>query len=372
MPGEIARAARPIRLSGSDTDVLRRAVRLTARRGRGGDLVDDFEAEFAALLERSYALALSEAELGLPMVLRALGLARGDEVILPAHGWRDIARFVACEGLVPVFVDVHAESGCLSPAALEAAIGARTRVVVATNANGHPADWDALRHVATRHRLRLVEDCGEAIGSRYRGRPVGSFGDVALFDFSPPAALACGTGGMAVTDDPRLADALRRQRDRLRAAMGPLEAAVGLLQLERLDERLAQRKFLESRYLAHFTAAGTLRPPPLAQDVDEVHWMLMLPRLAPHVSVAAGERVIARLWGAGIEASRYGTGLPRPCEPARLPVAADLFRRAIALPLHARLDEAQVQFIAGAALHACAGVVSGRSAPFDRRTMLRR
>lgn len=343
-------AGEPIRLLAADDTDLRAAVRLMLSRDHPQDLMDDFEAEFAALLGRRYAVALSEAELGLPLTLRALQLARGDEVILPAHGWRDSGRFVACDGLVPVFADVEAESGCISPAAVAAAIGPRTRVVVAGNANGHPADWQALRALATRHGLILLEDCSEAIGSRYRGRPVGSFGDCSLFDFSPPAALACGTGGMVVTDDAFLADALVRQRRHARAAMIPLEGAIGLAQLERLDERLAQRKWLEGRYLAHFAASAALSPPPLAAEVDEVHWMLMLPRLCGPAPLPRSGRVLARLWAAGIEAARFGAG---PTADG-VPVAADLFARSLALPLHPGLDAAQVDVIAATALAACA------------------
>lgn len=350
MPGEsVAGDAPPIRLLAGDGADLRAAVRLMLSRTHPQDLVDDFEAEFAALLGRSYGVALSEAELALPLTLRALQLERGDEVILPAHGWRDMARFVACDGLVPVFADVDAESGCIAPNAVAAAIGPRTRVLVAGNTNGHPADWRALRALATRHGLCLLEDCGEAIGSRYQGRPVGSFGDCSLFDFSPPAALACGTGGMVVTNDGSLADALARQRRNARAAMIPLEGAIGLAQLERLDERLAQRKALEARYLAHFTATAALSPPPLAAEVDEVHWMLMLPRLSGPAPLPRGGRVLARLWAAGIEAARYGAG-----PPAGLPVAAELFARTLALPLHAGLDAAQVDVIAVTTLEACA------------------
>ena len=139
------------------------------------------------------------------LALKALGIGPGQEVIASPFSWRETAHAIALAGATPVFADIDYWSGVLVPEKAEARITPRTRCIVAGNPNGHPAPWAALRELATRNGLALIEDSTEAIGSIYQGACVGSFGDCSVFDFSQPGPLVCGEGGMVVTDDDDLA-----------------------------------------------------------------------------------------------------------------------------------------------------------------------
>ena len=131
-------------------------------------------------------------------------------MIAPSYSFRECAQAIAAIGATPVFVDIDYWSGALTATKAEAKITDKTRAIVALNINGHPADWTALRALGGQGGLPLIEDCSEAIGSRYKGALVGTFGDASFFDFSQPSPLTCGEGGMIVTDNVDLAMAMRR------------------------------------------------------------------------------------------------------------------------------------------------------------------
>jgi dTDP-4-amino-4,6-dideoxygalactose transaminase len=162
---------------------------LAAPRQSAGRMVERFEASFAQWLGRRHAVAVASGTLGTWLALRALGIGPGDEVIASSYGWHQVAHAVTLVGARLVFADINYWSGCLDPARAAAQVTPRTRAILAGNVNGHPAAWQALRELASNQGLALIEDSTEAVGSVYRGRPVGSFGDVSVFDFSQPGAL---------------------------------------------------------------------------------------------------------------------------------------------------------------------------------------
>ena len=235
--------------------------------GRWGDgpMLESFEQGFARWVGRRYAVAVGSGTLGTWIALRAMCIGPGDEVICASHTWHQVAQAITLAGATPVFADINYWSGCLSAEKAALKITPATRAILAGNTNGHPAAWKALRELADAHGLQLIEDSTEALGSRYLGHNVGSFGDVSVFDFSMPSALCTGEGGMLLTDDEALAIELRYLRQRrlsdrasvsigsrvpLQAGMSELTAALGLAQLSDLDERLLQRKQVEAWYHA--------------------------------------------------------------------------------------------------------------------------
>jgi hypothetical protein len=159
-------------------------------------------------------VAVASGTLGTWLALRALGIGPGHEVIASPYGWQQVAHAVTLAGATLVLSEIDYWSGCLDAARAEPLVTPATRAVIVGNVNGHPADWDAWRALASRHGLALIEDSTEAIGSVYRGRAVGSFGDVSVFDFASPSLLACGEGGLLLTDDAALATELRYLRNR--------------------------------------------------------------------------------------------------------------------------------------------------------------
>ena len=354
---------------------------LGAPRLSGGLRVEAFEANFADWVGRRYAVAVASGTLGTWLALRALGVGAGDEVIASAYGWHQVAHAITLCGATPVFADIDYWSGCLSPERVADKIGPRTRALLIGNANGHPAAWRELQALADAHGLPIVEDSTEAIGSRYLGRMTGSFGKLAVFDFSQPSALCCGEGGMVVTDDAGLATELaylraHRIEDRLSVSVGsrvPLQAgisdvsaALGAAQLDRIDEILARRKRVEVDYHAQMQSFEGIKPPYLAADVDEVHWMLYLVHLGKRFTASARAQIVDDMESTGIETAAYCNPLHQQffyrqlgCRRGQLPNAERIGDRALALPLHGHLDEDEVRFIVKSLKDASVNVGAG-------------
>jgi hypothetical protein len=340
---------------------------LQSPRLSSGAMVESFEAAFADYLGRRYAVAVPSGTLGLLLALRAAGIGPGDEVIASPFSFRETVHAISLSGARPVFVDIDYWAGTLVPEKAEARITDRTRAIVAGNVNGHPASWDALRDVASRRGLLLIEDSTEAIGSRYKGRLVGSFGDMAVFDFAQPSALTCGEGGMVVTDDIDLAVALRRHRSHrlnertsvavgmtpcFQAGISDITAALGLAQLRRLDAILERRRLTEQLYSSHIQSFEGIKPPYIAPDVTEVNWFLYVVHLGTRFSRSSRDAIAEDLKVEQVEAAGY-------CHPLHLqrhyfelgyrrgdfPVTEKVADRAVALPFHAHLTDDQIGFI---------------------------
>jgi dTDP-4-amino-4,6-dideoxygalactose transaminase len=340
---------------------------LGASRLSGGPAVEEFEAAFAAYLGRRHAVAVASGTLGLLLALKAHGIGSGQEVIVSPYSWHEIAHAVVAVGATPVFADIDYWSGTLAPDKVAERITPATRVLVAANTNGHPAPWEPLRALAQQHGLTLIEDSTEAIGSRYQGRLVGGFGDCAVFDFSRPGPMACGEGGMVVTDDDVLARKLRHLRGRrpeerasvvigaiplYQARMGELAAALGLVQLGRLDEILACRKQAEHWYFEHIKSFEGIKDPYIAPEAGEVHWFLYLVHLGTRFTRSSRDAIVDDLRTAGVEAYAYSAPLhrqryylERTPTPQKLFVTEKVADRAVALPFHGGLDEDQIGFI---------------------------
>jgi dTDP-4-amino-4,6-dideoxygalactose transaminase len=180
-----------------------------------GPQVARFEEVFAARLGAPHAVAASYGRMAFYFILRALQLPPGSEIILPALTFWGIPEVARVAGLTPRFADVDPATFCMDPDALARTITGRTRAVVPTHLYGLPCDMGAILEIAGRHNLAVVEDCAHALGATYRGRPVGTFGDAALFSFQTLKPLNCCGGGMAVVRDAALAARVRAQVDRL-------------------------------------------------------------------------------------------------------------------------------------------------------------
>lgn len=341
--------------------------------GRWGDgpMLESFEQGFARWVGRRYAVAVGSGTLGTWIALRAMGIGPGDEVVCASHTWHQVAQAITLAGATPVFADINYWSGCLSPEKAALKVTPATKAILAGNTNGHPAAWKALRTLADAHGLKLIEDSTEALGSRYLGRNVGTFGDVSVFDFSMPSALCTGEGGMLLTDDEALAIELRYLRQRrlsdrasvsigsrvpLQAGMSELTAALGLAQLSDLDERLLQRKQVEAWYHAEMQSFEGVKPPYLAEDVDEVHWMLYVVHLGKRFGASARTQMIEDMKSCGIETAAYSHPLHQQFfymnatgavgrQRGVLPDTDRIGDRALALPLHTGLDADQVKYI---------------------------
>jgi perosamine synthetase len=317
----------------------------------GSEYAEAFETEFAEMTGQHYALAVCNGTVALWLALQTARQAQRDQVILSPNSWLAIGQVVQQAGLHPLLADIDAESGCLDPRAAAALISNRTCAILVANSNGHPANWRAFQTLAHESGIRLIEDSSEAIASRYHGQAVGGFTGLAVFDLSSPGPLSCGEGGMLVTSNPDLAQQLYQLRQRRHrspadatpplqwARMPEVSAALGLAQIERLGEMLAERKRVEHSYRHWLSSIPRLGLPQPGAEVDEVHWMRYQIQLPP----AVRPMVIDALELAAIECRPVQAhGLQRK---PQLPHWRRMRERGIALPFHSRLDEAAIERI---------------------------
>ncbi|HYA81789.1 MAG TPA: DegT/DnrJ/EryC1/StrS family aminotransferase [Methylocystis sp.] len=354
---------------------------LRSSRISSGPVVEAFEEAFAAYLGRKYAVATSSGGMGLLLALLAHEIGPGDEVIASPYSFRETTHAIALCGAKPVFADIDYWAGTIAPSKIEPLINERTKAIVASNTNGHPAPWSELREIALKHRIALIEDSTEAIGSKYRGGLVGTFGDVSVFDFSQPGPLVCGEGGMVVTDDIDIAVALRRFRAHkpgerasvavtasapFQCALSDMTAALGLSQLRRIEEILEKRKHVEHLYFKHIKSFEGIKDPFLAPDATEVHWFLYVVHLGTRFSRSSRDAIIEDLLVENVEAAAYSTPLhtqQRYLEfgyrRGNYLVTEKVADRAVALPFHSHLDDSHIEFIVATMKDASVNIGAG-------------
>jgi len=315
----------------SDPDITRDDINavieaLSQPRLSNGPIVEAFETAFAHYTGRKYAVAVSGGGTAMLLILKALGIGEGDEVICSSYSWRELNHAVVHAGGRPVFADIDYWSGSITAEKVASRITPKTQAIIVNNPNGHPAPWQDLRDLADEADIALIEDSSEAIGSRYKGALVGTFGDCSLFDFSQPSALACGEGAMIVSDDIDLIVKLRALRGRqaqdrfnvsisctapLGAAMSEITAALGMSQLSRLEGILLKRKRIEHWYMRYVQAFEGIKPAYIAPDVDEVHWLFFMVHLGTRFDRGARDSILGDLRTEHIEAHAY-------CRPLHL------------------------------------------------------
>lgn len=246
-----------------------------------------FEAAFAKEIGVAYAMTTSSCTGALHLSLLALGIGPGDEVIVPDLTWVATASAVRYVGATPVFCDVAEGSWCLDVEAAEALVTPRTRAILPVHLYGHPADMPAIMALAEKHDLRVVEDAAPSVGAEVGGRRTGSFGDLAAFSFQGAKVLSTGEGGMLVTDDEALMERARilgdHGRDPNRALwntevgykykMSNLQAALGLAQLERIEELVERKRWINARFREGLAGHPGLHVTGELPGCRSIHWM---------------------------------------------------------------------------------------------------
>jgi perosamine synthetase len=247
-----------------------------------------FERAFAAYVGRAYAVSLPSCTAGLHLALLCLGVGPGDEVVVPELTWIATAAPISYVGATPVFADVDGRTWCLSADSLARHLSGRTRAIILVDLYGNIPDMDGILDLARANGIAVVEDAAQAIGSTYRGRPAGSFGDVSVFSFHGTKTLTTGEGGMLVTDDEALYQRCLVLRDHGRAAgermfwntevafkyrMSALQAALGLGQLERVAELCARKAEIFTWYQDLLGDCASLRLNDPGEHVRSSYWM---------------------------------------------------------------------------------------------------
>ena len=278
------------------TEVLRSGWITTGRKAA------EFEDRFRAYTGSPQALAVASATGGMHVTLQALGVGPGDEVITPSMTWVSTVNLIQMAGARPVFAEIDRDTLMVTPETIRACLTPRTKVIIPVHFAGAPVDLDPIRELARGQGAVLIEDAAHAAGTRYRGRPVGSEGTV-IFSFHPIKNLTTGEGGMVCTDDSALADRVRRLKfhglgvdafDRQMQGRSPqaeviepgykynltdIAAALGLVQLQRLEELNRRRRELAMVYRSQLAGIAAVLPLSEPAYPHDHAWHLFIVRL---------------------------------------------------------------------------------------------
>jgi dTDP-4-amino-4,6-dideoxygalactose transaminase len=348
-----------------------------------GPYIQAFEAAFQEYTGSKHAIGVHSGTAGLHLCVLAAGIGSGDLVLTTPFSFVASANVILFERGIPVFVDVDALTGNIDPVMLAQAAkdiieggaaaqkwlprrgaqdAARLKAILPVDVFGQPAELDQIRNTATQYGLKLIEDSCEALGAKYLGRPAGTFGDYGVYAFYPNKQITTGEGGVIVTDDDQAAQLMRALRNQGRAPgdtwlqhtylgynyrLDEMSAALGTVQMTRLDELLQKREQVASWYGQRLIEMPGIEAPHLAPTTSRVSWFVYVVRFSPGLD---RDRVAQHLSMRDIPARPYF--LPIHLQPYMVerfgfqagdfPVTEDLGRRSLALPFSGVMSEEQV------------------------------
>lgn len=325
-----------------------------------GQYITRFERTFADYCGAQHGVSVSNGTAALHLALHALGIGPGDEVLVPALSFVASANAVYYTGARPVFVDVDSHTWAIDPEQVERYITPRTRAIMPVHLYGHPAPMHELTELAARYELIVVEDAAEAHGAQVNGKRVGALGRIGAFSFYGNKIITTGEGGMLVTNDAALADRCRMLRDH---AMPPerrywheevgfnyrmtnLQAAVGVAQMERIDDFLARKRAIAKAYDAALRDVPGLVLPYERPGYTNVYWMYSV--LVQEPCPLSRDEMIHALRGRGIDSRPFFhplDTLPFYAGETPRPTALALSKTGLNLPSFPRLTDDQVAYI---------------------------
>ena len=350
-----------------------------------GEHTSGFEAEVAAYVGSKHAIAVNSGTAGLHLCVRAAGIGAGDVVLTTPFSFVASTNVLLYENAVPVFVDIDPRTGNIDPALLQqaahdlrqggdaaarwlprgGAAAQAAKAVLAVDVFGQPAEYDAIQPVADEYALTLIEDSCEALGASYKGTPAGRFGQSGVFAFYPNKQMTTGEGGIIVTDDDQAAALMRALRNQGRAEgdtwlehthlgynyrITEMSAALGRVQLQRLDEMVAARDQVAGWYTERLQDFELVETPQVLPATTRMSWFVYVVRLTPQVD---RQRVIARLADAGIPVRPYFAPIHLQkymrdrfgYQPGDFPITEDLGARSLALPFSSVMTADQVSLV---------------------------
>ncbi len=367
---------------GAELDEVRKV--LDSRWVAQGPKCTEFEDAFAAYIGTSYAVSTSSCTAALHLSLLALGVKRGDEVLVSDFTFPATGNAVVHAGAKPVFVDVQKATFNMDPMDLEKKITPKSKAVIIVHAFGNPADLDAILAIARRHKLCVIEDSACAHGAFYAGKKVGTFGDLACFSFHARKNITTGEGGMITTNRKDLADHVRKLATHGIAAawtregapeftvplfdevgynyrLSDIASAVGIAQLAKLDRLIQKRTELASYYDRKLEKQGFAVPQQALKNAKQIYqsYVVLLDSDVPRNSLIdrMKQRGIQTTIGTYASHLQPAYGKTDPC-----PVSLDVFNRTLALPMFYELTADEIDQVIGA-LESCVSDLRGRFLP---------
>ncbi|NPV90650.1 MAG: DegT/DnrJ/EryC1/StrS family aminotransferase [Firmicutes bacterium] len=350
----------------NDEDIEEVLKVLRSKRLALGPKMEEFENAVADYVGVKHAVAVSSGTAALHLLVRALGLGEGDEVLVPSFTFISSANVLLYERVKPVFVDIDPETYNLDPDDLERKITGKTRAIMAVDVFGQPVEWDEVLRIAEKHDLLVIDDSCEALGGEYKCQKLGRFGNAAAFAFYPNKQMTTGEGGMIVTDDDRLECLCRSMRNQGRGGAGAwleherlgynyrmdeMSAALGLSQMRRLEAILARREWVAERYTECLRGIEWVRPPIVRPHV-RMSWFVYVICLGKGIN---RQEVMNHLERHGIDSRPYFSAVH--LQPfyrelfgyrgGELPVTEDVSSRTLALPFYNDLTQEEIADICG-------------------------
>lgn len=332
-----------------------------------GPNIKKFEEQFATYTNRKHAIACSSGTAALHLSLMALGIKEGDEVLVPSYTFVASVNCILYVGATPVFIDADPETFCICPKDIEKKLSPKTKAIVSVDVFGHPAAHDELEALCEKHDLYLIDDSCEGIGAELNGQKVGKFGDVATFAFYPNKQVTTGEGGMIVTDCDDIARMCRTIMNQGRDSMSQwlehvelgynfrmseVQAAIGVVQMDRLDEILKKRETVAEWYKKELESAPGMKLQVVKKNA-KMSWFVFVVTLEDGLD---RDEVIRDLGECGVPSRAYFT--PIHTQPYlkkyqtrgsdNLPVTNRVGKLTLALPFYGDMPHEDVEYVSAA------------------------
>ncbi|NLL62087.1 MAG: DegT/DnrJ/EryC1/StrS family aminotransferase [Candidatus Atribacteria bacterium] len=337
-----------------------------------GPKIEEFEKKICDYVGVKNAVAVNSGTSALHLIIKGLGIQEGDKVLTTPFSFIASSNCILFEKAEPLFVDIDEQTLNLDPVKIEERLKSlkaeelkKVKALLAVDVFGQPADWDRVEEIARKYNLLLIEDSAESLGSEYKGRKCGTFGEAGVFAFYPNKQITTAEGGVLVTDNEELAVAARSMRSQGRGISGEwldhdrlgynfrmdeLAAALGCSQLERIDEILEKRAKVAERYNKRLGEIKEVQIPYISQNTNKMSWFVYVIRLAKGID---RDKVMKYLNQEGVQCKPYFT--PIHLQPfyvdmfgyqrGDFPVTEDISSRTIALPFFNNLTEEQMDYV---------------------------
>ena len=333
-----------------------------------GSKLPEFEQILAGIAHRKHAVAVNSGTSALHLIIRSLGIRDGDEVVTTPFSFIASSNAMLFERAKPVFVDIKKDTYNIDAGLIESAITEKTKAILAVDVFGQPADWGTLTKIARKHNLYLIEDSAEAIGSEYKGKPAGSFGDAAIFAFYPNKQITTGEGGVVLTDNEDIATLSRSMRNQGRGEgdswlqhtrlgynyrISDINCALGISQAKRLDNIVEKRADAAKLYNEKLKDVEEVVTPYVSPDTNRMSWFVYVIRLSEKFGKADRDNIIKLLGEKGVQARNYFEPIYLQSfykekfgyKKGDFPITDFVSDRTIALPFFTEITEEEIAYV---------------------------
>lgn len=328
-----------------------------------GPKLQEFKESFAKYIGTKHAIAVNSGTSGLHLIVKSLGLKKGDEVITTPFSFVASSNSILFEGAKIVFVDIEKTTYSIDPKKIEAAITPKTKALLVVHVFGQTCDMTAIMKIAKKHNLKVIEDACEAIGATHKGKMAGTFGDAAIFAFYPNKQMTTGEGGMIVTNDDTIAALCKSYKNQGRDSMAwlghsrigynyrldEMSCALGITQLKKINKLLTMREKVAQRYYKKLTGNKDIILPQVAKSNKE-SWFVFVIRLHEKID---RESVINILKERGVATNIYFPAIHLQefyrkdfgYKEGDFPITEAISKQTLALPFFSELTQAEVNYV---------------------------